>query len=394
MSKAEVKIVGTASASQKAATNRLFINLPIDVTALPDTIRAYTEVYATEIETGKQVAVAWLGGIVDVVRGVISLELDENWLKMAGAALQDLVLKNTYLADVDTSFIVASFLEDIKVALSGEVQTVFHNARLATDLPTEITYEMRNGVNPLASRSTSLSPSFTPCSRVIERAGSKSALVTIPGYCAGGSPWAPNANDFTDAYHFQSESLNVSNDVYAKKVLAYVESLRLDSFGLLGHSQGGVVALHIHNYYFSGLEAASGGKLIQSVGTPYQGCTAAGSAADLGNSFGVGCGSNSDLSRDGAVVWLAGISQDSRKDVYYYTTTYKQGNFFGDYCSAPMNTILQWPNDGTTELKYAPLEGGHNMGNTQKQCHTTGMSYDAQYNDHARNKKISAEAAR
>lgn len=30
-----------------------------------------------------------------------------------------------------------------------------------------------------------------------------------------------------------------------------------------------------------------------------------------------------------------------------------------------MNLILEWPNDGVTELKYAPLPGAVNMGNKQ-----------------------------
>lgn len=70
-------------------------------------------------------------------------------------------------------------------------------------------------------------------------------------------------------------------------------------------------------------------------------------------------------SRDGAVNWLAGISTEARKDVYFFTTTYKQRTFFGDYCSLATNTILQWPNDGVTELKYAKLEGANDMGNEE-----------------------------
>jgi hypothetical protein len=42
----------------------------------------------------------------------------------------------------------------------------------------------------------------------------------------------------------------------------------------------------------------SDGRLIQSVASPYQGNTAAGSTANLGNIFGIGCGSNTDLRFD------------------------------------------------------------------------------------------------
>jgi hypothetical protein len=90
-------------------------------------------------------------------------------------------------------------------------------------------------------------------------------------------------------------------------------------------------------YYWSGVDVANGisllftiylfilffykgGRLVQSVGSPYQGTSIAGFLADLGRIFGVGCGSNYDLSRSGAANWLAKVPMDARKDVYYYTT--------------------------------------------------------------------------
>jgi len=144
------------------------------------------------------------------------------------------------------------------------------------------------------------------------------------------------------------------------------------------------------------LENAKGGRLIQTVGTPWGGCSAAGDAASLGSVFGIGCGTNSDLTRDGAVNWLSGISLESRKAVHSYTTTYNLGTFFGDYCSLPMNMVLQWPNDGTTELTYGKLEGGVYEGNTEKQCHTTGMAYTykVQTHDQVRNALLNTLAAR
>jgi len=155
-----------------------------------------------------------------------------------------------------------------------------------------------------------------------------------------------------------------------------------------------MVAVHLLNYFFSGMDYAKNGRLIQTVGTPFQGCSAAGSAANLGKAFGVGCGENFDLTKDGAKLWLSGISSDVKKEAHFYTTTYKQGQFFGDYCNLAINMILEWPNDGTTEFVYSSLSGGKNMGNKQGWCHTTGMSYEAQYYDHTRNKEMNANAAR
>jgi len=69
-------------------------------------------------------------------------------------------------------------------------------------------------------------------------------------------------------------------------------------------------------------------------------------------------------------------------------------SFFGDYCNLAINLVLQWPNDGTAEIKYAKITGGNNMGNTQKQCHTDGMAYKAQCTDANRNALMNSAAAR
>jgi len=116
--------------------------------------------------------------------------------------------------------------------------------------------------------------------------------------------------------------------------------------------------------------------------------------ANLGEIFGVGCGSNNDLSLDGSKVWVSSISPATAQKVYFYSTTYEQGGFFGDYCNMPINLILQWPNDGTTEIQYCKLPGATYLGNTQKQCHTSDMKYPAQYTDSKRNQEINANAAR
>jgi len=379
VSSVSLELTGKANLVPKDE-ERMLINIGVSEINPKDGLRAYTEVWGYKSSNSNElVAVAWLGGLVDIENGYVTLELNARWLQRAGVT-GDLVLRNTYIADVTTSFPIATFSADIAVSNSGSVRTHFAKL-LSTKMPLPVTYEMRNGVNPRTFNKTAV-------------AGGKKGIVLIPGYCATINPWSRNAKDFTDAYFFDDMNLNVPNDEYARKVVAFAEKQGLDSFGLIGHSQGGVVAAHIHNYYFTGLESATGPRPIQTVGTPYQGCTAAANAAELGRVFGVGCGANSDLSRDGAVNWLSGVSTDSRKDVYFFTTTYKRNTFFGDYCSAPMNALLQWPNDGVSELTYASLKGGVNLGNKDKWCHTTDMSYPAQYDDHERNKDMNAKAAR
>jgi hypothetical protein len=50
----------------------------------------------------------------------------------------------------------------------------------------------------------------------------------------------------------------------------------------VAHSQGGLAATHLHAYYWSNLEVAKGGRLIQSVGSPYYGSGIAGNLASIG----------------------------------------------------------------------------------------------------------------
>ena len=50
----------------------------------------------------------------------------------------------------------------------------------------------------------------------------------------------------------------------------------------MAHSQGGLAATHLHAYYWSNLETAKGGRLIQSVGSPYYGSGLAGNLAAIG----------------------------------------------------------------------------------------------------------------
>lgn len=220
------------------------------------------------------------------------------------------------------------------------------------------------------------------------------SVVLIHGYCASINPWAGHKNDWDNAYYFLRATVSMTHDDFAQRVVQFAEDNQLDSYSLVGHSQGGAVAAHILNYYWSGLDNVANGRKLQSLGSPYEGNSLAGSIAGLGSLFGIGCGSNFDLSLDGAKLWTRGLTSSTRSNIYYYTTTYKQGNFFGDYCNMAANMVLEWPNDGVCELEFADLPGANNMGNTQKQCHSQGMNYMVQYDDQARNQDMNAAAAR
>jgi len=139
------------------------------------------------------------------------------------------------------------------------------------------------------------------------------------------------------------------------------------------------------------------GRAIQTVGSPYRGCSLAGALADLGWLFGFGCGSNFDLSRDGASLWYSKIPKfvgGPQSSVYYYTTRYTNNWWFFSNCVTASNLILSKPNDGTCELKYAMLDNGNGQPTVEGWCHASNMKYPPQTSDPSRNKEMSMYAGR
>jgi len=260
--------------------------------------------------------------------------------------------------------------------------------KVAASMAIEITKEMRQGVFPKELLHRSIKVNITT------PAAAAPSLALVHGYCSDVNPWSKYSEDFSSATFFLEPSASLSNENFAQLVLKHVQGLGMTKWGGIGHSQGGIVLAHLLNYYFSGLDATTSGRKIQSVGTPYKGCTGAGSAANLIAIFGFGCGENFDLTTDGTNLWLVGITPETRKEIFYYTTTYKQGKLFGDYCNIAVNLLLKWPNDGTSELAYTALSGATSLGNKEEWCHTTNMGYTAQYYDHDRNKEMNKLAAR
>jgi len=305
----------------------------------------------------------------------VTLQLNLNWLTNAGVK-GPLHLINTYVADSSTSFPITKFNNDI-IVKNSELKEKNYTNFFDRKGPITITKEMRFGVNPLKANST---------------AGP--TLILLHGYCSADNPFQKNSHVFSGASFFLDMNANIGNDAFAMRVDNHAKKIGANRYSVIGHSQGGMVSLHLLNHYWTGLDHAANGRLVQSIGTPWLGNSVAGSAANLGKAFGVGCGANVDLTNDGAKNWLAGINKANFQYVYYYTSTYKQGSLFGDYCNMAINALIQWPNDGVTEIKYTTLPGATNCGNKEQQCHTGGMKYEPHYLDNARNAEMNSKAAR
>lgn len=322
-------------------------------------------------------AVAWIGGMTLAEksfgsrRTITPLTLDARWLVRSEAA-SDYELRNVRLQDAD-SFALLGTSET--VALSPIVLP----EGLRRNYAGEITDEMRTGVRP-------------PNQIQTDAPGGK--LMLVHGYCSGDA-WgaAASAGQFTNYVKFLDLNQNRSHDQFALRIRDF--GAALPSFGIVAHSQGGAASLHLYTYYWSGLDYATGGtRLIQSVGTPYQGTALAGNLAALGSVFGAGCGTNNDLTYSGSAAWLANIPSWARAKVFYHTTSFTDVWWRYDYCNAGTDLFLGDPEDGVVERAYAQLPGANNLGHKTGWCHSSGMRDPAQTTDAARNVNMNANAAR
>jgi len=389
-------LTGDVDLSIDMANHRLVFDLGVKQHAAPagfedmaGRYRAYFELYGKSIVSGKQVPIAWSSGIASPMQGsngasVISLEVDMGWLVEA-RAVGPFTLKNVYLQEVNT-FIPVSSKESIDFSLRAT-----HDVELwrqfvavnATHTPGQFTEQMRFGVRPEHLRATNATEE-------------KHGLVLSHGYCSGGNPWLRTKEIWTDAYFFEDPNQSRSHDKFAQLIVEFAESQGLTSFSIIGHSQGGFAALHTHNYYWSGVDNARVGRKLQSLGSPYQGNSGAGFWSEVLNMLvEEGCDPQEDLTRDGAELWLTGISAASAGEMHYYTTQYDKGGLLGKgYCNMLTNAVLKSPNDGVTENDYAHLPGGNFEGNTVGQCHIDGMNWPASFDDVDRNKIMNELAAR
>ncbi len=367
-----VRLGNSALANASDAT-RLTVNLPVKGLKSGRKVIVYGEVWGKN-ENGRDAAVAWIGGMALVeVKGraaSVPVTLDSRWISRSNIK-NDLELRNVRIQDPD--YFVPLARAD-KIALTIPVMP---NAARIKSL--DVTEEMRMGVRPEKYSVTNAAAAV----------GGK--LMLVHGYCSS-DVWGPVAGQFSNYVKFLDLNQNRTHDQFANLIKNF--GANLPSYGIVAHSQGGAAALHLYTYYWSGLDYATGNRLIQSVGTPYQGTALAGNLAAIGSVFGAGCGTNNDLTYSGAASWLAGIPSWARAKVHYSTTSFTDVWYRYDYCSLATDLFLGDPEDGVTEKAYGQLPGGNNRGHKTGWCHTSGMRDPAQTTDSSRNSDMNANAAR
>lgn len=369
--------LGVAASTAPFDDTRLRLSLPAPGLTVGRKVVAYAEVWSRD-RNGEAIPVTWLGGMAIAGgrknRATVELILDTRWLARADTnGVYE--LRNVRLQDADYFVTLAE-----AAAIALEINSLPETARMAA---TEITDEMRMGKRPDTFNAALAADSLTA-----QALGGKAML--IHGYCAGGNPFP--VSQFSDYAVFNDPNQSRTHDQFANLIRNY--GAQFPSFGAVAHSQGGAASLHLYTYYWSGLDYATGNRLIQTVGTPYQGTALAGNLAVLGQVFGAGCGGNSDLTYSGAASWLAGIPSWARAQVHYSTTSFTDVWYRYDYCSLATDLFLGDPEDGVTERAYGQLPGGNNRGHKTGWCHTSGMRDPAQTSDSTRNADMNANAAR
>ncbi len=320
----------------------------------------------------------------------------------------DVVILNATATDPEDGYRTVAQLENIAETGIRHHEAIKREKLSNPPLTNKITQEMREGRKPNEQQRRRLrlqspvkqtprhSPHQPPQQPSQQRPQQRSeklsrphAKVLVHGYCAPSNPFP--TSEFTNyiAFHDPSDPASWSNDLFARKIANFTS--HLGGCGCIAHSQGGAACLHLKTFYHSCLDSpAVKGRVIQSVGTPYQGTALAGTLAALGQVFGAGCGYNIDLTYFGAQTWLLGIPSWARSQVHYYTTSFKDTQFD---CNFAAEFVISNPNDGATEVWADQLpDGGNNMGNTEGWCHIGGMSDPPQYTDPKRNAVMNAHA--
>ncbi len=324
---------------------------------------------------GQPTPVAWISNIVGSSR---TLTLDTPWIAMADVEPETLELRAVRLHDID-SFVPIEIIDRIPVPIENLTLPI---------APSSITPGM------LAGTFNQTVPALVP-QHSSRAAAPGHRLLLIHGYCTDANPFPP-AHFTGDLAVFEDFEQSRSHDEFALNIIAQAAPMK--SFGVVAHSQGGNASLHLLNFYWSGLDWAQAGnrggdRLIQTVGSPFQGTALAGNAAVLGDIFGFGCGENESLSYTGSANWLSLIPSSPRQQVYYHTTSYEDGFGF-DYCNFITDLLLSDPDDGVIERSAGQLPSANNMGHLEGWCHSMGMRDPAQCTDQARNTIMDQEAKR
>lgn len=360
--------------------NRLAIDLDIDCSEPRSKVLVGSEVWCNGSDGMRPRC--WIGGMTAVTDGRIRLVLDKRWLTLEGGNGLDLQLRETRIADPNAAQpllpegavgVLSLGNVEVPVAAPHDPDVLLDMQHGKGDQPG---FQVEGGARDQGSRA--------------DQYGGHNLMLSH-GYCSDGQSFPPS--DFTgDVAVYYNPDQNFSHDEFALDIWSLGSQYK--SYGLVGHSQGGNAAVHLFTFYWSGLDWASDGRLLQGMGVPFSGTALAGNLAVLAELFGIGCGINYDMTYDGAAVWLSYIPTSTRERTWTWTSTFQDEWWSYDYCHIVTDLLLWDPDDGVVENSEGDLDGAHNMGTTTGWCHIEDMSDPPEVTDTNRTSSMNSEGAR
>ena len=249
-----IEIVGKVKGSihSHALSQRNIIDFNIDVHWDESELsyRAFAQVWGTR--KGQEVPVAWISGLVDVQKRkycfynchYIHMQLDSRWLELASAH-HPLSLKSVTLEELK-AYVTLSKSDALKVTADSKLMKWSPSLNA---LNIEVDWEMKEGYNPYRVK--------------IDNVTNSGQILLLHGYCAGNNGFL--LDYFDDYLLFEDYEQNRLNDEYAKAVVDFLNEKDAKRFSVVGHSQGGVVALHLYAYYQTGLDAVVSLALLATI---------------------------------------------------------------------------------------------------------------------------------
>jgi hypothetical protein len=385
----DTHLVGDAATGSLRNDRRIGIRLDLSAPEDAGHYRVYAEVWGTDpVSHELSTPVAWVGGMAVLGSGDLELGLDTRWISLSRAQ-EPFELRNVRIEDPDY-FITLTATERMPLALPTLPPTGVPADQIVVD------EEMLAGPRPDFLDPAEPGGGGVDCAK-------DHRLLLVHGWCSS-DVWSPETDHFDNAEVFLDLEQNRLHDEFAQLILGWALDNGWRSYGIVAHSQGGMAALHLYNYYWSGLDNAGTGRLIQSVGTPYQGTELMDLPDILIDWF--TCGTNYDLSPSGAIQWLDGISTASREQVNYYSTSFEDAwwcliNPICPFCNPITSAILDGPfgaDDGVVGYSKAQLPDGVNQGHKKGWCHTgawymNNLFNDPQTTDGSRNNEMNENAA-
>lgn len=367
------RIAGTPSV-ERVPSGPIQLSVPVRGGAANEVLFAAAELWAVTSRSARPLC--WVGGLTELSEDVARIALAPGAIALADG--EWLECRQLRMHERD-GFAPLDLVDRINVVIGPEAARAAAEANHHdSDAPPWC------GLPGVASVPIPESTNFVP------PIGSH-ALVLAHGYCADANTWPLTAFN-PDAWRYEVLDTNMSNDAFAVDLA--VKAAQFKSYGVVAHSQGGCAALHLYAHYWSGLDWAGPGRLIQTVGTPFEGTALAGNIAALGEIFGVQCGANYDMTYDGAAAWLSTIPTAARSRVYTHTTTFTNHPFQYDYCNILADVLLSDPEDGVVEDWSGHIPGAVSMGLKTGWCHVSGMRDPDQTLDGQRNATMNAQGAR